>query len=672
MSEQPSTQGGSEDAVVLGGRYRIHPDQPLPKLDSPLAKAVAASDRRAAARTLFALVCSPDHLPRVDVIPQISRLIRLPMLVPVDAGLVEWPEVDGRRFVVLFENMAGERVLPAPDARIEPLREDRIVRIVIRSLLPALKELSGRGIRHRAIRADNIFYADGRKSAAILGECVSAPAGFSQTAIYEPIDAAIARPSGRGPGTPADDLYAFGAMLVVLLAGGHPVPDKTEDEIIEEKISSGSYSALVGQLRVSLSMMEPLRGLLCDDPKERWTATDLELWLSGRQLSPKQPMLPTRAARSIQFCGREFWTRSALSFAMGRNWAQAGALVTSGELDTWLRRSLSDDESADSIEVARAMTGGSADAEDRMVSRALMVLEPTHPIRFRAFGARIESLTQAFAIEYNNPEIRSAFVDLMRTKLPQTYLQSQARGGSEHGSLMKTFDMMTHFIERPYIGSGVERAVYESNRAWPCQSPLVRRHLVSELEDLLPALEHTARRGGASGEPVDPHIAAFCMAKKKSLSHRVMKDLGDADDLGRFRLAVLRMLAEVQEDSGVKQRFPALSGWLAGLMGPVIQSYHNRAYRDRLVAAIARAGADGDLVALQRLLGSLEAQSEDANAFLEAQREHADLARGIAWLESGGLTSPTNVQAKSQQAATVLSAVLSGLTIVILALIYVT
>ena len=41
---------------------------------------------------------------------------------------------------------------------------------------------------------------------------------------YEPIDAAMALPSGRGPGHVSDDLYAFGVTLVVLLAGGSPAP----------------------------------------------------------------------------------------------------------------------------------------------------------------------------------------------------------------------------------------------------------------------------------------------------------------------------------------------------------------------------------------------------------------------------------------------------------------
>src|SRR3546814_2332099 len=122
-------------------------------------------------------------------------------------------------------------------------------------------------------------------------------------AIYEPIDSAMAVPEGRGYGGPEDDYYALGVLVLVLLCGGNPVPGLSEHELVEAKISKGSYAALVGETRLSLPMVEVLRGLLCDDPEERWRHDDLQLWLSGRHLSPKQALLPPQAARLYPFDG---------------------------------------------------------------------------------------------------------------------------------------------------------------------------------------------------------------------------------------------------------------------------------------------------------------------------------------------------------------------------------
>ena len=670
MSEEPSADATSVASALLSGRYRVHIDRPLPTLDSPLAKAVEADDPRSPGRAMFALVCDPNLIPRFDVTSQLSRLVRLPMVVPVDAGAIAWPATGGRRFAIVFDFSMGERLVPPGAARFPAWREDRVIREVVTPLIPALRELNSRSLHHRAIRADNLFYADSSRTAAVLGECVSVPPGLSQPVLYEPIDAAIARPAGRGPGRVGDDLYNFGVALVVLLSGGNPVPDLDDEEIIAEKIRAGTYAALVRHLRLSLQMMELLRGLLCDDPKDRWTMKDLELWVGGRHLSPKQPTLPPRAARSIEFAGREYWTRLALSHAMGLNWSDAARLISSGDLENWLRRSFGDEESADSIQTLSAFAGGTPENIDRLISRALMVLEPTFPIRYRRLSARLEGLPQAFAIEYDDDELRPAFEEVLRAKLPQSLLQSQAGPPAEHGPLMKTFDMMSFFVERPLVGQGLERALYESNRPWPCRSPMIARDGVNDLESILPALERVAQRGGASGEPVDSHIAAFCYTHRKSLSESIMRGLNDRDMAAR-RLAIIRLLAEVQRATGPSQRYPALSAWIAGLLPPIIESFHNRFFRIQLGQEVERLAGDGSLVDLQFIVDSLTARSADTNGFAEARREYMDLAQSVAWLESGGLVSREHVVSKSRQAATFVSATFSGMAILILSIAYV-
>ncbi|HEY5598949.1 MAG TPA: hypothetical protein VIK47_09110 [Kiloniellales bacterium] len=666
MSEETSQGHGDLRPATLGGRYEVQTARPLPHLDSPLAKAYAVTDSRAASRSMFALVCRPDLLPRIDVIPQLTRMRRIPVLTPVDAGSLSLPGVDGRRFAIVFDAPPGERVLPSVDAKITPLREDQVVRQIVKPLLPALKEMSNRFIRHRAIRPDNLYYTDVGKNGTILGECVSNPPGMSQPVLYEPIDAAMSLPSGRGPGAVGDDLYAFGVTLVVLLNGGNPVADMSEDDLVASKIAQGSYSTLVGSMRVSLSMMEPLRGLLCDDADERWTVADIEAWLGGRQLSPKQPMLPTRASRSISFAGRDYWNRFSLSHAMGKNWHDVGDILKNGELEGWIRRSFSDDDTADSIGAA----GGGDGNVEQTACRTLMVLQPRLPIRFKTFSARIDGVAQCFAAEFQDPEHRNTFVEMMRAKLPQIYLQSMGGSRAEQAALMKTFDMINYFIDRPQIGLGLERALYESNRGWPCQSPLIKREYVCEVEDLLPALDRVARHE-TTGEPMDRHIAAFCAARLRSFSERTLRMLANTGDQPTYRLAILHILAEVHRAVGTELRFPHLSRWMASLMEPVVEQFHNRAYRERLGDEIQQASRKGDLLQLQFLVDNLEAQTQDSRGYEKARTEYANLAQAIAWLENGGLTAPARVLEKGRQSATFISAMVSGVLIVALTVIYV-
>ena len=670
QGQGPGTEPGT--GPVLGDRYQIHPEKSLPHLDSPMAQAVAVTDLRDAGRTMFALICRLDLLPRIDFIPPISRMERLPLVNPVDGGAVDWPETGGRRFVIPFELNFGERLCASPDATIEPMNEDAVVRNVVQPLMPAFKELNSRYIPHRAIRADNLFYADGSRQAVVLGECVSAPPAISQPAAYETIESAMAKPSARGLGSPADDLYSLGAVLAFLLTGGATIAGKSDEEIVRAKILQGSYSALLGDARVSLGIMEPLRGLLCDDPKERWAVDDIEQWLGGRKQSPKQPMLPTRASRSLSLGGNEHWTKLSLCNAMGENWQEAGQLINSGELERWLQRALSDDEAAKDLKEVTESASINADGEDRLTAKTLIVLEPSLPLRYKDLSAKIDGLTDAFAIDFHDQQFRQTFIDMVAAKLPQIYLQSQSGTRSDQVVLMKRFDMINFFLDRPTMGAGIERALYETNQAWPCQSPLVQNYYVYEIKDLLPALERVAEQGGIANEVVDRHIVAYCAARIRSLPNRILRSLDKHDDVATFRLGVLHLLAEVQRAGNTKRKYPALCKHIASSVQPIIDSYHNCAYRERLAQEIEAASSKGSFLEILFLLDSLDARNQDTKGFERAKQEYVSHAHTVAWLESGGLTSAENIRFRSQQAATLISATVSAMTIVALSLIYIT
>ncbi len=667
-----NSNGPGED-LTLAGRYLIHPDKPLPAYDHATAFAVDATDQRAPTRRLTAMVCRSGLVPRLDIIPQLSRLMRLPMITPIEAGPVRWPETGGRRFVVLFERPLGDALAGKLGTKFEALREDQITHKIIKPILPALKEMGGRSIKHRAIRADNIFYKDSTCQSAVLGECASGPAGMSQPKLYEPVDAAMVLESGRGQGTLADDMYALGVTIAVLLTGGNPTEGMTDEEVVATKIRRGSYITLVGDLQLSLRMIEPLRGLLCDDPNERWTADDLELWANGRQLSPKQPMLPTKASRAIQFGDSEYLTRPSLSHAMGCRWGQAAKLITSGEVTNWLRRSFGDEESATAIEFLINSSGGGRQAEDQLISNTLAVLAPNHPIRYRQISARIDGLAAALAVNYGDEDFRASFVEMIKANLPQTFLKSAGSSGkSDRAALTKTFDMFSYFLDRRQLGNGLERALYEAIRGWPCQSPLIADDYVCELDDLLPALERVARRGSANEQLIDRHIAGFCAARSKTLAECVPQLLAPTTDLAKERLGVLAIYAEVHRITGVSQRFPALTAWLAAMATPIYEGYHNRVMRDRSQKAVDRVGSKGDLSALFAVLNDSTTRTADVAGFADARTEYGRLENNINWLMGGGLAAPDYVQAKSRQAATFLSAVISSFAVLALSIIFVT
>jgi hypothetical protein len=184
-------------------------------------------------------------------------------------------------------------------------------------------------------------------------------------------------------------------------------------------------------------------------------------------------------------------------------------------------------------------------------------------------------------------------------------------------------------------------------------------------------LERVTEQGGVDNELVDRHIAAFCGARIRSLSERILRSLDKHEDVAAFRLGVLHLLSEAQRAGDARRKYPALCKSIASSVRPIIDSYHNRSYRERLAQEIETASSNGSIPEMLFLLDSLDARNQDTSGFERAQQEYAGHARAAAWLQSGGLTSAGNIRFRSQQAATLISATVSAVMIVALSLIYI-
>ncbi len=673
MSLSRAAKRGGGQGIELSDRYEVYPDQPLPFLNSPGAEAVNAHDHRNPSRSLFALICTKELPPRTDAIRSLSHVESGSFLTPRASGVITLANDQSRRFVVVFEQPRGDRAQMDADSTFQPLSEDDVIRGVIVPMISILREIGGRVMAHRAIRADNIFISGGANQEIVLGECVSSPAGYFQPLIYEPIDASMANPSGRGAGYISDDFYALGVLIAVLSSGGNPIPHMSDDEIVASKIAIGSYATLIGQSRVSLKLMEALRGLLCDDPQERWGITDLELWANGRHLSPKQATLPPKAARAFEFNDEEFITAPGLSFSMGRNWAKAQEILRDDGLEGWVRRSLADEKRASAIlKVSRMsrLSGDGGGGQDKSLAGVLVALDHTAPIRYKTVAARIDGLAQALAIDFGKEHVPQMISEIVRSKMHKAWIESQPAMRPDFVPWIRQADMIETFTNRARIGYGPERALYECNSGWPCLSPLLKKCFINEISDLLPALERLAESGIPDSDPIDRHIAAFCGARSKNLSERLINKLSDqADKLG-FHIATLQLYAEVQRTSGPAS-LPHLSEWFAKLLGPIVETYHFRSFRAQLSKGLEKAVQSGDLGELLWLIDNESLRTQDENGFAQAQHEYAVIAGQIAWLEEGGLTSQARVAGLSQRAAAVVSAVLSSVSIAVMSLIYV-
>ena len=501
-------------------------------------------------------------------------------------------------------------------------------------MIGGLVALAHSGIVHNAIRPTNIFWRMGNAAPPQIGECLSTPAGLGQPVIFEPIERALASPLGRGVGIHADDCYAFGVTLAFLVMGRNPLQGIEDQEIIDLKMQRGSFVTIIGNHRLSPSHIEILRGLLADDARQRWGASDLEQWQSGRRMTPKSSDTGRRAARHFDFLGKEYWQARHLAVALANNISEAAKIIENESLNKWLRRAMNDDDRANdmaNIISDLKQNGKTGNYEDQLVARVCIVLDPAAPIRYRGISLMpmgISSLLAEAALNGNNISILS---EIIATQLVGLWIEMQKDNKSDHVAMGQLFDRMKGLIEKTSFGNGIERITYEANQGLPCLSPSIRNQYVTTSKMLLPALEFVAASGARPKEPIDRHIAAFLIVRDRR-GEAQLSTLSSPEGSLRRGLALLTILSELQSRNG-PESLPHLAAWLAPIAESAIRRFISKTLREAVQKQIKEAVTSGDLVKLLRLVDDSRRIDNDKRDFAAARMLYLNIQKEIAGLE---------------------------------------
>lgn len=612
--------------VVIKERVEVDPDRPMPEFDMPHAKAYAALARREEHGELIAYVCDHRMPFRNDDIESVRGLTTSGIMRFVEWGVAAWAPARRRLPILVYERPQGGRLAKSPTDVIEPMSDDRIVRGFVTPAVGILRDLSTRGVPHRGVRPDNLFFADPGKKLISLGECLSAPPGLHNPAFCETIEQAMAEPSARGRGGVAEDLYSLGVCVIFMLLGRNPVHDLDTAELIDRKINLGSYAALTAGARIQMNMMELLRGLLSDDPRERWSVREVELWIGGRRLTPKQAKLPSKAARPLVVAGRDFENVRSAAEALARNWMTSGEVVRGHDFDNWLRRSLNDEkvlENVNKVMGSQAAVQNASEAElPRLITRACMALDPGAPIRHKGFSVHVDGVGTALAVNFDRDDMRQKVADFINGRFVGLWMSLQARTRSDLAELYSTFDKLPLLLNQSGMGFGIERVLYELNPHIHCRSGLIDHLYVTRIEELVPALERAAANKDRDARPMDRHIASFAVARSTDIDERFVRPLSGTDQTGTDHiLAALSLLARVQAMSK-NGPAPALAAWFVDLMKSAVNNFHNLKQRKAMEQSVARAAETGLLIELQNIYGDTKAIQRDHQGYSRAMQEH--------------------------------------------------
>ncbi|WP_343560190.1 serine/threonine-protein kinase [Kiloniella sp. b19] len=659
-----------QQTVDFGDRFEILMSSRRPDFQSPGTLAVEARSKSGPGRRFFALVCQKKYPPRQDIMRLASRIARLGVVTPVDGGAILFPEDGIFRYVIIFEEPNGRKLLTPDYPDIPKLKEDDILHGFVSRVVNFFRECSQRSIAHRAIRADNIYIDEA--GLVTLGEFVSTPAGLFQPALYEPIDLGQCSPIGKGPGTHDDDFYSFGVIMAQFAMGGTLCDGLSEEDVVARKLKHGSYGALIGQNRIPLRLMEPLRGLLSDNAADRWGLEDLEFWMSGRQQSPKLAGLPPKAVRYFKFNGKEHWTARSLAYGFSRSWQDAKDLVNeNNELENWVKRALLNEDMGNQVRNSvnvSAVYAGMGDIADRGLASVLISMDNNAPIHYRDLSLRFNGVIHTLGLAVSSGDDQSVkdVIEVIKMKLAHQWLSFRKNVGLDSISALKSLDHMETTLEKDFPGYGMPRAIYDGCDGMPCLSPLLGENYCADLASLLAILEQQAKAGALDGIPVDEHILAFISKNLKGSHDKTLRQMLSDDFITVVR-SYLRLLGHAQSAHG-NMSYPNLTAYFANLLLEQIEQFKNTYFRDEMRKALDIVSEKGDLDNLGYLLDNPKFEAQDKMGFETAQQVYSGLHAQIKWLHEGGWQTSDHVRDTAGRAAAIVSAVLSMLALMFMTL----
>jgi hypothetical protein len=143
--------------------------------------------------------------------------------------------------------------------------------------------------------------------------------------------------------------------------------------------------------------MELLRGVLLDNEANRWGIDSLDLWASGRRLTPLQYKSSESAQRPIFFNGRDYYEKRSISQAIIDKPEEGFKLVSEKTFIDWVKRGLNDEKLSKKIESCMTFYSN-VSKEGNLIkyivcAKVALMLDEKAPIRYKNFSFFPESLS---------------------------------------------------------------------------------------------------------------------------------------------------------------------------------------------------------------------------------------------------------------------------------------
>lgn len=608
---------GGDPKDMLSERFTLYPTRPLPEFSHAYAQAYEAYDDFNKTRSVYAMVCDNNMPTRAYPIHELTAVAHANMCTLLGAGTVNCSHLNEARTVLFIERPRGNSLLELVKKQ-QRLHEHKIIDMVLNPAIKALTTMREKKICHGHIHPGNFYLSDTPQ----LGECFSAPCSTMNHYLYEPFERLLADPLGRGEATEKSDTYALAILAYELMYGLDKIKAIPRDVFIQQVMNFGSYHVFCSKRELSDTFTDFFRGILNDNPGERWGLDQLNAWIGGKRFNVIAPVASKEAVRPITFMNEEYHSRRTLACAFHKNWREALKDIKEMRVERWCETSLHRPELSDQVDrVIRIVSSKATDVQQgEMLSRVLSILDPVAPLRTQALALRPDAMGQYLAdmMHHNVPEI-SQLVALIEGDFGNFWAeQAEANKSTSISNAVWRQQRARPYLRNKALGFGLKRVLYELNPSLCCQSPLVKQYHVTSALELLKTLDAIAPMVASDATLVDRDIAAF-IASKIDMSKVVrLTELASVPSLAfSEELVMLKLLAKAQQKHH-KLQLLGLCAWAAMRVEKELDNIHNRVLRKRLKLRLKKLAQSGNLFEVLTAIINNDVIHRDLNDFTKA------------------------------------------------------
>lgn len=569
-----------------------------------------------------------------------------------DAKILETPQ--GQAACFLMQKPRGGQLFTG-----KPIGDKTMRNVILPNILSTFKSIHDEGVAYRYLSPDRLYYKSDVQDEILLLESFSVPAGLQQNFSYETIGRAMVDPVARGEGSLTDDYYALGILIAHLMLGRDPIGGRSEQSFQQARMTQGSFAAVVSGSSITGAISALLRGLLQDDPDQRWGYKDVMNWMNGELRSAAPGHGAWVLAQPINFAGRTILDRRALAAALQANPDAAHSLIKRQTSTQWTALVAPGSEAHQAL--VNLLDFGSttkrvdatANTPDALLARFCGLLDPIGPIRYRNLALMPDAIGPYFASNHlqGDKEKIGNLQSLMSGNVWHSLMDIRAVMAGPESQLDQMNSRMSWLKDARQINDSMERALYTLNEGLPCHSDQIGGAWVSTPMQVLRALDKRCLNSTEGIKLDDSDLVAFLAARAPSARQYALR-LSTAKQEVKDAI-FLNMFGELHLVFGS----PPLKG-LARLFQvrfrTRISELKSKTRRELLDKKVSEAAERGDINALSKLVNIERLQSADQNGFSQARAKIKKLERAMTFASRTISASDPTAISKSAQVTTYL------------------